>query len=130
MSSDDAVAVLADGRHEGERDAVDIGVLRGEEAVLVGFVGAAAQAAADDLLAQELGAERADAEDVGDGVGVPALGEHGDRHDAADRLAELADLADGSNCSESTRIVRGRAIGLPRSMLENSGSLPGTQTAW
>src|SRR5512146_2049391 len=72
VSSDDAVAVLADGRHEGERDAVDIGVLRGEEAVLVGFVGAAAQAAADDLLAQELGAERADAEDVGDGVGVPA----------------------------------------------------------
>ena len=53
------------------------------------------QAAADDLLAQELAAERADTEDVGDGVGVPALGEHGDRDDAADVLAELALLADG-----------------------------------
>ena len=91
----DPVLVLADGRHELERDAVHVGVLGGEEAVLVGLVGAAAQAAADDLLAQQLGAERADAEDVGDGVGVPALGEHGDGDDAADRLAELARLADG-----------------------------------
>ena len=75
---DRPVPVLADGGHELERDAVHVGVLGGEEAVLVGLVGAAAQAAADDLLAQELGAERADAEDVGDGVGVPALGEHRD----------------------------------------------------
>ena len=35
-----------------------------------------------------------------------------------------------SNWTESTRIVRGRATGLPWSTLENSGSLPGTQTAW
>ena len=62
---------------------------------VVGGVADAAQAAADDLLAEELGAEGADAEDVGDGVGVPALGEHRDRHDAADLLAELARLADG-----------------------------------
>ena len=86
----DAVLVFADGGHELERDAVHVGVLGGEEAVLVWLVGAAAQAAADDLLAEQLGAERADAEDVGDGVGVPALGEHGDGDDAADRLAELA----------------------------------------
>ena len=32
---------------------------------------------------------------MGDGVGVPALGEHRHRHDAADLLAELALLADG-----------------------------------
>ena len=31
---------------------------------------------------------------MGDGVGVPALGQHRDRHDAADVLAELAGLAD------------------------------------
>ena len=92
---DRPVPVLADGGHELERDAVHVGVLGGEQAVLVRLVGAAAQAAADDLLAQQLGAERPDAEDVGDGVGVPALGEHRDRDDAADRLAELSGLADG-----------------------------------
>ena len=74
--------------------AVDLGVLGLEHAVLVGLVADAAQTAADDLLAEELRAEGADAEDVGDGVGVPALGEHRDRHDAADLLAEPARLAD------------------------------------
>ena len=80
---------------EVERDAEDVGVLDVEQAVLVQVVGLAAERAADDLLAEELRAEGADAEDVGDGVGVPALGEHRDRDDAADRLAELAVLADG-----------------------------------
>ena len=61
---------------------------------LVQVVGLPAQRAADDLLAQQLGAEGAHAEDVGDGVGVPALGQHGDRDDAADRLAEAALAAD------------------------------------
>ena len=73
---------------EVEGDAEDVGVLDVEEALLVQVVGLAAQGAADHLLAEELGAEGADAENVGDGVGVPALGEHGDRDDAADRLAE------------------------------------------
>ena len=62
--------------------------------VLVQLVRLAAQRAADDLLAEELGAEGADAEDVGDGVRVPALGEHRDGDDAADGAAELARLAD------------------------------------
>ena len=81
---------------ERERHAVDLGVL-GLEPAGVGVDGVVAppQAAADDLLAEQLAAERADAEDVGDGVGVPALGEHGDRDHAADVLAELALLADG-----------------------------------
>ena len=61
----------------------------------VEVVGLAAQRAADDLLAQELGAEGANAEDVGDGVGVPAFGEHRDGDDAADGAAQLAGLADG-----------------------------------
>ena len=71
---------------EVEGNAEDVGVLDVEQAFFVQVVGLAAQRAADDLLAQKLGAEGADAEDVGDGVGVPALGEHGDRDDAADRL--------------------------------------------
>jgi len=41
-----------------------------------------------------LGAESANAENVGDGVGVPSFGEHGDRDDAADRAAKLSRLAD------------------------------------
>ena len=60
-----------------------------------GVVAEAAERAADDLLAEERGAEGAQAEDVGDGVGVPALGQHADRDDAADLLAEPALAADG-----------------------------------
>ena len=56
---------------------------------LVELVRLAAQRAADDLLAEELSAEGADAQDMGDGVRVPALGEHGDGDDATDRAAEL-----------------------------------------
>ena len=59
-----------------------------------GVVADAAERPTDDLLAQELRPEGADAEDVGDGVGVPALGQHRDRDDAADVLAEPARLAD------------------------------------
>ncbi len=81
-------------RQEAERDAVDLRVLGREVAVRSGLVAHPPQAAPDDLLAQELGAEGADAEDVGDGVRVPALGQHGDRHDAADLLAQAVLLAD------------------------------------
>ena len=54
-------------------------------AIVVGVVRLAAQRAADDLLAEELRAEGADAQHVRDGPGVPALGEHRDGDDAADR---------------------------------------------
>ena len=80
---------------EVEGNAEDVGIFDVEQAFFVQIVGLAAQRAADDLLAQELGAEGADAEDMGDGVGVPALGEHRDGDDAADRSAQLAVLADG-----------------------------------
>ena len=80
---------------EVEGNAEDVGVFDVEQPFLVQVVGLAAQRAANDLLAQELRAEGADAEDMGDGVGVPALGEHRDRDDAADGAAELAGLADG-----------------------------------
>ena len=69
---------------EVERDAEHVGVLDVEEILLVQVVGLAAQRAADDLLAQKLGAEGAHAEHVGDGVGVPAFGQHGDGDHAAD----------------------------------------------
>ena len=39
-------------------------------------------------------AEGANAQDVGDGVGIPALGEHGDGDNAADGFTQLAFLAD------------------------------------
>ena len=58
---------------EVEGNAEDVGIFDIEQALLVQLVGLAAQRAADDLLAEKLGAEGADAEDVGDGVGVPAL---------------------------------------------------------
>ena len=79
---------------EVERNAEDVGIFDVEQPFFVQVVGLAAQGAADDLLAQQLRAEGADAEDVGDGVGVPAFGEHRNRDDAADGAAELSRLAD------------------------------------
>ena len=70
---------------EVERHAEDVGVLGVEQAVFVEVVGLAAKRTADHLFAEELRAEGADAEDVRDVVGVPALGEHRHRHDAPDR---------------------------------------------
>ena len=55
----------------------------------------AAQRAANDLLAEKLRAEGAHSKNMGDGVGVPAFGQHGNRNHAADRLAQAAFLADG-----------------------------------
>ena len=66
-------------RSEIERDAEDIGVLDVEEtALLVQVVRLAAERSADDLLAEKLRPEGADAEDVSDGASVPAFAQHGD----------------------------------------------------
>src|SRR3954464_7295988 len=46
-----------------------------------------------DLLAQKLRTEGADAQDVGDGIGVPSLRQHRDGDDAPDLLAEPAGSA-------------------------------------
>ena len=76
---------------EGEGDAEDVGVFDREELGLrVQLIGLPPQRAADDLLAEKLRPERADAHDVGYGVRVPALRQHRDRDDAADALAEAA----------------------------------------
>ena len=79
---------------EVEGNAQDVGVFHIEEALFVEIVGLAAESAADDLLAKELGAEGPDAQHMRDRSGIPALGEHGDGDDAADRSAQLAVLAD------------------------------------
>jgi hypothetical protein len=73
---------------EVEGDAKHIGVFDVEQFLLVQVVGLPPQGPADDLFAEQLGAESAHAEHMGDGVGVPALGEHGHRYDAADGIAE------------------------------------------
>ena len=71
-----------------------VGIFHVERLLFIQVVGLAAKRPADDLLAEKLGAEGAHAQDMGDGIGIPAFREHGNRDDAADRLAEAAFLAD------------------------------------
>ena len=54
----------------------------------------AAKGPADDLLAQQLRAERPDAEDMRHRIGVPPLRQHRDRNDATDRFAKTSDFTD------------------------------------
>ena len=55
----------------------------------------APKSATYDLLTEKLSAEGSDAEDMGDGIRVPTLGEHGDGDDTADTFAKFAGLSDG-----------------------------------
>ena len=80
---------------EVEGDSKDVGILDVEQPLFIELVRLPPQRPADDLLAEELGAEGPDAEDMGDGVGVPALGEHRHRDDTPNPAAERARLADG-----------------------------------
>jgi hypothetical protein len=73
-------------------DAADVGVFDREKALAGGGVGVgfqvvtqAAKRAAHHLFADQLGAEGAQAENVGDVIGNPAFCEHGDRNHAAER---------------------------------------------
>ena len=91
---------------EVERDAEDVGVLDVESPVRVGIVRLAAERAADDLLAEKLRAEGADAQHVGDGPRVPALGEHRYRNDAADRAAQRVRLSDGIHHLPQQIVIR------------------------
>ena len=63
----------ADRRDEAERHPEDLGVFRIEHPLFVRLVADSAKPAANDLLAEKLGAERAHAQDVRDGVRVPSL---------------------------------------------------------
>ena len=103
-------------RHHGfggevEGDAEHVGVFHVEEALFVQVVGLAAQRAAHHLFAQQLGAEGAHAQNVGDGVGVPAFGEHGNGNHAADGLAEALRLADGVH-HFAQQVLVGEGFGL------------------
>ena len=98
---------------EGEGDAEDIHILRGEAAGLrVEVVGGAAEAPADDLFAEQLRSEGAQTHDVGHGLRVPALGEHPDRDHIADAFAGLAALADGVHllAESAGPLLRGRSV--------------------
>ena len=98
---------------EGEGDAEDIHIFRGEAAGLrVEVVGGAAEAPADDLFAEQLRSEGAETHDVGDGLRVPALGEHPDRDHIADAFAGLSALADGVHllAESAGPLLRGRSV--------------------
>ena len=100
-------------RVEVERDAEHVGVLDVEEVLFIEVVGLPAQRPADDLLAQKLCAEGAHTEHVGHGVGIPALGQHGDGDHAADVGAEAAGLADGVH-DLAQQVLVGEVLGLAR----------------
>ena len=55
------------------------------------------RSSADDLFAEQLRPEGAQTEDLGDGIGVPAFGEHLDGNDTTDVFAGLTLLADGGD---------------------------------
>ncbi len=78
--------------------------------LLVGHVVHAPEPAADDLLAQELAAERAQPQDVRDVVRVPALREHLHGDDAPHLLARLPRPPDGrDDLAQQLRRVRAAA---------------------
>jgi hypothetical protein len=79
---------------EVERDSHDVGIFGIEQPFGIQIIGIAAEAAPDDLLAQKLRTESPNAENMGDGVGVSAFGQHGDGDDAAHLLAKPPSLAD------------------------------------
>jgi hypothetical protein len=62
-------------RREVEGNAEDVGVFHIEKPFFVLFVRHATQRPSNDLLTQELGAEGPNAENMGDGIGIPSLGE-------------------------------------------------------
>ena len=99
---------------ECERDAEDVGIFDSEQiGRRVQIVRLPAQRAADDLLAEKLGSEGADANDVGHCVRVPPLRQHRYGDDAADAFAEPTRFADRvHNLAQQLGIrdcLRGRA---------------------
>ena len=97
---------------EVERDAEHVGVFDVEHVLFVQVVGLPAQRPADHLLAQELGAERAHPEHMGDGAGIPALGQHRDGHHATGVAAESARLSDRVH-DLAQQVLIGEVLGLP-----------------
>ena len=81
--------------NEGKGHTINFGVFRVEMPLLVGGIAHATQPPSDHLFAKQLRAEGAHAQNMGDGVGIPTLGEHRDADHALDVFAELAGLAYG-----------------------------------
>ena len=77
-----------------KRNAQYVRIFDIEQSFFIQIVGLPAKRTANDLFAQQLRTERADTEDMRYGIGVPAFGEHGNRHDAADAFTKLSLLAD------------------------------------
>ena len=80
-------------RREIKRHAEHICILHIKQPILVEVVRLAAQRTAYYLFAEQLRSEGAHAHHMADGVGIPSLGEHRNRHNAANRLAKLLWLA-------------------------------------
>jgi hypothetical protein len=76
------------GWDERERDAVDLCVLRLEQAISTWLVAAATQTPTHDLFAEQLAAEAPNAENLGNRIGVPAFRQHRHRDYVANLLAE------------------------------------------
>ena len=96
---------------EVERDAEHVRILDVEQVLVVQVVGLAAQGTAHHLLAEQLGAECAHAEDVRNGARVPALGKHRHRYHAAGRAPEPARYPDGVHYL-AQQVVVGQALRL------------------
>ena len=91
---------------EVEGDAEHIGVLDIKNIVFVEVVGLAAQRPADDLFAEQLCAEGANSEYMGDGVGIPALRQHGDGYDAAGIATEATGFPHGVHGLAQQLLIR------------------------
>src|SRR5207245_1089578 len=65
-------------RREIEGDAENVRVFHGEKVVLIEIIRLAAKAATDNLFAQQLRSECTHAENMGDRIRIPTLGEHRD----------------------------------------------------
>src|SRR6218665_1541343 len=103
---------------EVEGNAEHVGVFDVEALFCVELVGLAAQCAANHLLAKQLGAKGAHAENMGHGVGVPALGQHGDGDHASDGVPQPARLAHGVHHLAQQVLVGDllAGLGVPRSL--------------
>ena len=96
---------------EVERNTQYICVFHVEQALLVEIVRLAAQRAAYDLLAKKLCAEGSHAEDMCDGLGIPAFGQHGNRHDAPDGPAKAAFFSNSVH-DFTKQVLIGNVLGL------------------
>ena len=78
-----------------EGDTEHIGILDTEEVLFIEFIGLTAQCTTYHLLTKQLSTECAHTQYMGDGIGIPAFGQHGDRDHTADRFPKCSRLTNG-----------------------------------